>query len=219
MSKIQPSPRLRKVLREVASLLEQTPPRNVVDASPRTDSAKKTIRRLELDLLQIRGEVERATVEPKIGAVCEILEKPGPTRHVQDPAMLGIALGVVSTLDAYRITEGDIVLAFEAPPDSRKHRFYGRLWAALREALADLPEDAPMDRSRSYSDDALLPPATLAEHFGLTREAARKRLDRWRLNNDLEKDQGWAEQSNRKPRQPQYLYRLGSVRGILSASE
>lgn len=66
-------------------------------------------------------------------------------------------------------------------------------------------------REPAITDESYLSPARLAESFGTPADALRKRLDRWRLMND----KGWKEVSNPGPREPRYLYRVGSIRPII----
>jgi hypothetical protein len=61
------------------------------------------------------------------------------------------------------------------------------------------------------SEDAYIARADLAKKYGLGTEATRKRLDRWRENN---KGGGWIEAADRKANEPQYFYRLSSVRHL-----
>ena len=64
-------------------------------------------------------------------------------------------------------------------------------------------------------DDPLLTHIELAKRYQLTREAARKRLDRWRSANDA----GWIEANDTRPNEPKYLYRLSAVRNLFDASK
>ena len=63
-------------------------------------------------------------------------------------------------------------------------------------------------------DDEPITPAKLADRLGIpadddkAREALRKRLESWRNNN---RTGGWIEVADPKPRQPRYLYPLGTV--------
>lgn len=60
----------------------------------------------------------------------------------------------------------------------------------------------------------LISPSKLADRLGIpsddrkVREALRKRLEAWRNAN---RDGGWIEVADRKPRQPGYLYPVGKV--------
>ncbi len=72
-------------------------------------------------------------------------------------------------------------------------------------AVSPMPD--PVD------DESMLPPARLAEQFGVAAEALRKRLDRWRSQNG----EGWVENTERGPREPKYLFRVGSVRPLIDA--
>jgi hypothetical protein len=69
----------------------------------------------------------------------------------------------------------------------------------------------------AIDDDARLGPGKLAELFGVGSGALQKRLERWRADNPNESGKGWIEVPDRKPREPQYLYRVGSVRPIIDA--
>jgi hypothetical protein len=60
-------------------------------------------------------------------------------------------------------------------------------------------------------DKATLSVAELAGYFGVPQEALRKRLERWRK----EHDDGWVETTNRKTRDPSYLYEVGAVRPVI----
>ena len=61
-------------------------------------------------------------------------------------------------------------------------------------------------------DDPLVSTRKLAEMFGLSPSATRKRLERWRKTHFG----GWSELDNVKPREPKLLYRLSAVRPVLS---
>lgn len=66
-------------------------------------------------------------------------------------------------------------------------------------------ETGPIDEATSMSS------ADIARRNDLNSEALRKRLERWRKTHD----EGWIEVSDRKPHEPQYLYRVGAVQHIL----
>lgn len=87
------------------------------------------------------------------------------------------------------------------------------LTAEVREAaIADRiePQEAG-DGSMAVQDEARLSPAELAERFAVPKDALRQRLDEWRKKHH----EGWYEVTDRKPREAQYLYRVGSVRHII----
>ncbi len=63
----------------------------------------------------------------------------------------------------------------------------------------------------SVDDDSHFSPAKLAEVFGVPADALRTRLNRWRETHH----DGWIENPERGPREPKYLYRVGSVRPII----
>jgi hypothetical protein len=66
-------------------------------------------------------------------------------------------------------------------------------------------------------DDAMMAPSTLADRLGRSRDAVRKALERWRLEHPQETGRGWIEVSDRREKEPKYLYRVGSVREIVLA--
>jgi hypothetical protein len=59
--------------------------------------------------------------------------------------------------------------------------------------------------------NAMLSAGDLASRFGVDPEAVRKRLDRWRKGTH----DGWSEVTDRKPREPKYLFRFSAVSAIL----
>jgi len=72
--------------------------------------------------------------------------------------------------------------------------------------------DAEPSRIKSLDDNAWYTHDQLADAFGVPKDALRKRLDRYRQSNLWG---GWKEQTERRPREPKYLYRLKAVRGII----
>jgi hypothetical protein len=75
----------------------------------------------------------------------------------------------------------------------------------------ELPALAP-DRTE-LEKDAWRTATDLARLFGVEGDALRQRLNRWRKKNDG----GWKEVTDRKPREPKYLYRDGAVRSIVGS--
>ena len=77
-------------------------------------------------------------------------------------------------------------------------------------SLASTPK-SPVSALEALPDDAMMTHVELATALDLRPEPLRSRLRRWmKSNND-----GWQEISEPRPRQPRYLYRVGSVRHIL----
>lgn len=72
-------------------------------------------------------------------------------------------------------------------------------------------DQGPPDPS---SDDALLSPSELADIFRVDHEALRKRLERWRAKNVMNRED-WVEVDNPKPNSPRYLYRVRIARPII----
>jgi hypothetical protein len=58
--------------------------------------------------------------------------------------------------------------------------------------------------------DPILTHRELASRYKCDREAARKKLDRWRSSNC----EGWIEATQPRPNEPRYLYRLSAVRHL-----
>lgn len=76
------------------------------------------------------------------------------------------------------------------------------------------PEVVAVPRSGVVLDDqGWYPPSRIAEVFGVSKEALRKRLDKYRERNE----RGWKENEGRRPREAKYLYLLGEVRHIAEA--
>lgn len=99
------------------------------------------------------------------------------------------------------------------PPENAEPPALTKEAAAVQADTADA--DANSQPASKITDDARLSPADIARHFpGLTIGAVSKKLERWRSSND----DGWNEVTDRKPRQPQYLYRWGNVKHLFSPS-
>jgi hypothetical protein len=89
-------------------------------------------------------------------------------------------------------------------------------WERLRDyALDRLSKSAidagPAPTEANIDDDATLPPSKIAELYHVDLRALNSRLIRWRKDHD----EGWIENTNRKPRVAQFLYRIGSIRPII----
>lgn len=83
------------------------------------------------------------------------------------------------------------------------------------ESAACRAEQNPQDQ---HLTDEQVTPFKLAERLGISadskaREALRKRLEKWRNEN---KNGGWIEVADPKPRQPRYLYPLRTVWPIVA---
>jgi hypothetical protein len=92
----------------------------------------------------------------------------------------------------------------------------------LEKLAADLR--APEGTQHTPSDDSvhtnqLVSPADVAKKFGLTqkqKERLRKKLTTWRSPANCRE---WTEVQDRGPKQPKYLYRLGSVQHLIDAAK
>jgi hypothetical protein len=85
-----------------------------------------------------------------------------------------------------------------------------------RAAAPEVHDRGPTSARRTSPDAALDEHAwyrynRLAEAFGVSKGALRKRLDRFREKNM----NGWKENEDRRPREPRYFYQLKYVRGII----
>jgi hypothetical protein len=63
----------------------------------------------------------------------------------------------------------------------------------------------------------MMAPATLADQLDRPAGAVKKALGRWRKAHREESGRGWVEVQDGGPRDPQYLYRAGTVRQIVLA--
>jgi len=88
-----------------------------------------------------------------------------------------------------------------APPAAVRGPADGRRPAATASTAAG----TELDEHAWYRYDRL------AEAFGVSKDALRKRLDRFRE----ESLNGYKENEDRRPREPQFLYQLQAVRGII----
>jgi|GEM_PF-3315955 len=106
--------------------------------------------------------------------------------------------------DEYTCTSCDQTLTDQ---DIRRVTTYrrGEKWEVTPGAPRRVPSGTKLDDEGWYGADRL------AEAFGVGKNALRKRLDRYR---DRHQD-GWKENENRRPREPQYHYRLKDVRHII----
>lgn len=88
----------------------------------------------------------------------------------------------------------------------------------VRAILSHQPEpcsqgnESPRDHT-GPDPQGLYSPADLARLFGLGQDALEKRLARWRKGHF----EGWIENRERRPTEPQFLYRLSVVQPIVDA--
>lgn len=69
----------------------------------------------------------------------------------------------------------------------------------------------PPAKQPTIDDNAYLSPSKLAEIFSVPQNPLEQRLKRWRQGHA----DGWIENQERKPREPQYLYRVQTVRAVV----
>jgi len=96
-------------------------------------------------------------------------------------------------------------------PDADQYRGY----VILAQVLAPEPEATPPHGDAGCTPPLLLSAADLAERFGVTRAQANARLQRWRRSRPG--SDGWIETQDRKPREPQFLYRLLAVEHLFDS--
>jgi hypothetical protein len=112
-----------------------------------------------------------------------------------------------------------------AVPPLRKASDFDEALAATDDALRWCDQNAPgqpvapSEPQAAKPDDPeqMVSPTTIAARFGLTpkqKERLRHQLGKWRTPANCRE---WTEVPDRRPRQPQYLYRLGSVQHIIDA--
>jgi hypothetical protein len=82
-------------------------------------------------------------------------------------------------------------------------------------AAASVP--AQISEPPELDPDAMLGSAKLAERFGRPLAGVKKALERWRQKNTRLSGKGWAEVPDRGQKDPQYIYRVGTVREIVLA--
>lgn len=89
---------------------------------------------------------------------------------------------------------------------------------AVRDAVktkdADAGNQPASGTENATGDDPLLTHVELAARYNLEREAARKKLDRWRSKNS----NGWIEATDTRPNEPKYLYRLSAVESLFGSA-
>jgi len=83
----------------------------------------------------------------------------------------------------------------------------------LRVALEGLAGEPDTDDNGGISPDSNLSAKALANHFGISHEALRQRLNRFRKK----AFDGWMEVTEPKPNEPRYLYRVGAVQHIVDS--
>jgi hypothetical protein len=78
----------------------------------------------------------------------------------------------------------------------------------------DVPSENEQAIPAAVNSRAYLSPSGMAELFHVPENALRKRLERWRRSNVA--GTGWMENTERKPKEPQYLYMVASVWSIIN---
>jgi len=109
----------------------------------------------------------------------------------------------------YRCTSCDRLLADTSVKAITAYR-RGEKW----KEVAPSPEEASEKTTphlEALDEKAWYTHERLAVHFNVNKEALRKRLDRYRSTHF----DGWKENTDRRPREPKYLYQLGAVKHII----
>ncbi len=91
--------------------------------------------------------------------------------------------------------------------------------AATGESLTGRPAEHQATEPRSDDPEQMVSPETIAKRYGLDnrqKDRLRHKLTAWRSPaNSTE----WTEVQDRKPRQPAFLYRLGSIQHLIDAEK
>ena len=123
-----------------------------------------------------------------------------------------LAVIIVPTSSPAPSSDSTGELAEERPEGAQFESSAGAKAAVFEPSCEPKPNPQP-----SYDhilDSAMLSSRDLAIAFNIDIvrvDALRKRLDRFRRGND----DGWTEATNRKPREPGFLYRVGNVRSLV----
>jgi hypothetical protein len=83
--------------------------------------------------------------------------------------------------------------------------------SAPRRPTGESAESGGAYNRLALRDDEWLCAADIAEAEGVNFDAFRKRLHRWQRKHD----DGWQQVTDRKPRAPKYLYRVGAIRHLI----
>ncbi|MDX1965097.1 MAG: hypothetical protein SFX18_18275 [Pirellulales bacterium] len=77
-------------------------------------------------------------------------------------------------------------------------------------AVPDKPKGDGNGAGEKIEADSYLTHIDIAKRYKKDPEATRKTLDRWRMRND----DGWREVTERKQREPKYLYQLSAIKSL-----
>lgn len=84
-------------------------------------------------------------------------------------------------------------------------------WSGAGESQTRGGRTATQRANEPIPPDAYLSSSDLAKQYGVDAEALRKRLDRWRKTNES----GWREVTDRRPREPKFLYQVAAVLAVI----
>jgi hypothetical protein len=89
-----------------------------------------------------------------------------------------------------------------------------RLWLDGHIAAGDAKTIEHAD-ARPIDPNAMLAPRDLARRYKRPQSAVEKALQRWRAKNPSRSPRDWLEVSDRGPRDPQFLYRVGALEPVI----
>jgi len=170
---------------------------------------------------------------PLVWLCRQIEDRTGLDRHKIELVAHRLGTPVGLKPDKSSVGSGDLPdLTWIAPrlqaleSDGTTDRLWNRLMAEHRTTLVEaglnvtLPKDEKGGKPTGHMqqvddlDDAWLAPAAIALRYpSLSSHTVNSRLRRFRNKNCASRT-GWKEATDRKPREPQYLYRLGSVKHL-----
>ena len=92
-----------------------------------------------------------------------------------------------------------------------------KLWPTLKSELQQVAIHGGKKPTPPEDPEQMVSPENIAKRYGLTlrqKDRLRKRLEAWRKPSNCTE---WFEVVDRKPRQPQFLYRLGAIIPMIEA--
>ncbi|MBK9126512.1 MAG: hypothetical protein IPM13_01785 [Phycisphaerales bacterium] len=158
-----------------------------IDRVPRDTATLDAVRRVVADW---DGE-NWAAVEP-------VLQRAGLLRPLGELTVFDIRM-------QFAVGQGDLLIRLGGRPETATGTLH---------AMPAPPVDAPGPPA-DLDDAARLTADELAERFGVSPDALRKRLDRWRKRHDG----GWYELVNAGRGAPRVLYEVGAVRAVIEAAK
>lgn len=178
----------------------------------------------QLELRQSRRSMRASIVNINLATSHEILRRLGDGCGVKMDRGYGTIVHpatadpLVPDLDQVQAINIGILDARRLPDDADTLQKLAKRFEAKADAQESDhgPSSASLARpteAKPIDETASMAPADIAQQFNLSPEPLRKRLDRWRKTHH----DGWIEVTERKPREPLYLYRISAVRPVIDA--